>query len=482
MLRAEALPRRISLLDFFERIFGDWAEKRILPYVNQEMGRCFRRNRSKSNRPVTREVFLKYLLAECVQQLLKHAKHQESPSALSILRAQLIGKNRRKAISACMAFGDNVMEDIIASWPSHILKFVEPGSTYCKDETIVAHYGKKAGDAGKLRHAPGKPYDFGLWIYVLAQQLQWTGIPILLGMQGNFLRHSLTPSEVAVALLRAIRDELKEPELQQLMTADSHWCAAATIAELQRHHIRFCISTKLDNGIVPNDLLTLAKSDLPLHKTRSYARLPLILQMTSSGADATGLISDAWKLPEPSDEDYPCTYATALALYKNESVGALVAWFQLEPHWASRSLAEVVHEITGWDVLRPENQQGSTDALTYAQASKLPKKALQVLYDKAIPSRKKGRGKSKKEMLSALFPPETLVHEEAAAVAAGNRAKKRTQDRVEALDSLREQVCVLDMITLWHLTSASLTRFVAKLRVRALCTLSSQSTAAWSIA
>lgn len=468
---------------FVEKVFGAWVEEKILPYLNQNMTAKYDKTVKKIYTKVDLEVFLNYFFAECLRQLAEHKKHRIPAETLATAGARLIGKNRRKAISGRMVLGDHTLEDIIASWTPHVLKFLTPGSTYCVDETIAAHFGKIAADKGKLRSAPGKPYDYGMWIYVLAQQLHWSGLPIMLGMHGTFLRHTMTQGDAAIALLMAIRHNLEEPNLQQLVIADSHWCAGAIVQEFQLRGIRFCISTKSDNGIVPNELLTLAKSDLPMGMVRTYSKGPLIMQMTGSRDDATGLISDGWCLPGVEDQSTRfCSYETAVCLYKNETPVSLIRWFKLEAEWEGRSLAEIIYEITGWDPLRPEDQQGSNAALTYAQASKMSKKALMAVYDKSVPTPRKGRGKTKKEMLATLFPPEAIEHEEAIEAEQEVQRKKRTRDKVQAVEALREQVHLFYVSIIHFLIAELPNRFVAIRRKRRHCTSFTRNTAAWSIA
>ena len=453
--RSDAAPAeaRRSVLasarNCFERIFGDWAEREILPALNSALVAAtgtVADAQKKRYTPTNRTELMNYFLEYSVSQLLEHKKHGISSFELESARAGLIGKARAKAIHSCLNFTDHKLEAVIHTWPQHVLQFIQLGTVYTLDETIVPFFGKKADDEGKLRHCPNKPHDFGMWVWVLAQRLQWSGLPLTIGLLPAFFAPSQSPEVGAVHLIRAVRACIEGPAQPLLMVADSLWCSGSTIAAMQPENVRVLISVKLNNGLIPDSLLNLASSDLPDKSTRTYHKSPYLLQMRGSANNRLfGLVTTAWSVP--GDVPLPprlCAWETALAFATYETSESLAKLCKLSPEDAAMDLDPLIYKITGWDVLRQQDQQDSRNPPTYEQAKKWPAKVVSRFYWKKTNKQPRAR-MSKAAMLAELFPEsapadDIVIEDEEPAP-----QRKRTRDKVQDLRALRETVRYLPL-------------------------------------
>jgi hypothetical protein len=280
-----------------ESLATGW-RKRFLPALNvilKERLPKVPQQQHKYYLPVSRDVLMNYFLDYSICQLLGHQKHHIPSDEMKKARTGLIGTQRSKVIHSCLDLGDHQLAAIIRSWPRHLLQFLMLGSVHTVDETIVPYFGKMADAEGKLRHCPNKPHDFGMWVWVLAQRLQWSGLPLSVGLLPAFFAKSQSPEEGVTQLVALVRACIEAPAGPLLLIADSLWCNGATITALQQQGVRVLISVKVNSGLIPDSLLNLANSDLPSGTTRSYHKAPYTLQVRgSANGRLFGLVTTAW--------------------------------------------------------------------------------------------------------------------------------------------------------------------------------------------
>jgi len=229
-----------------------------------------------------------------MQALITHKKHNLPLNELQNEQQRLCTEKRASAISSCLAFPDSILEEILGSWCKHISSFLHLGSLCALDETMIPYYGKKAFDESKLQYIPGKPWDYGMVSYILCQRLQFTQLPVCLSVYGNFLGKILTPTQVALQLLRDIK-HVARPNLAHIqLIADSLWSTPACLQELQQHQIRICLAIKPDNTFLPTNLIEIASSDLPIGCSRTYSKGGLLLQVTSEEDRSVAVITNCW--------------------------------------------------------------------------------------------------------------------------------------------------------------------------------------------
>ena len=116
----------------------------------------------------------------------------------------------------------------------------------------------------------------------------------------------------------------------------------------------------------------------------------------------------------------------------------MVELFGLDPEWLKKPLSLLVHHVTGWDILRPEAEQGSDDVLTFDAASKLGRRGLLEIHQQRLHLKKPAKKLSIAKLLAELFPREAREHD---SVAHKRRAELR-QQQVRDLATIRERVLV----------------------------------------
>ena len=433
-----------SKLEFVELIFGGWLEANVLPYLNKALTKKkpnISQGEQKHYLKVETEELLAFFLSLCIKALCKHVKHNLDTTELKVMQHTLCKKKRADAIRSCIGFGDHVLEKILASWPVHVCNFLDPGSVSIADETVFSLYGKRAFDEGKLQKIEGKPWDYGLIAYVLCQRTHHTKLPICVVLRAAFLTKALTPKEYAVNLLRDFHDASHGRSDPQMLVADSLWSQPVVIDEFVGHGLKFLVAIKGANSLLPSTLVDTAGSDLPLKCSRTYMKGKFCVQVTSEVDRNSTVFSNMWTLPDLDDHP-PATkgsYKTAKSLFSKETEASLVSMFRLAPEWLRQPKEKIIYEVTGWDVLRTEDAQGVTDALSYTAASKMSRAQLVAVHAAHFRLRRPSK-KTMPELLADLFPEEARAHDEAAAAADEHRRRKRHREQLQELHSYREQV------------------------------------------
>jgi len=108
--------------------------------------------------------------------------------------------------------------------------------------------------------------------------------------------------------------------------------------------------------------------------------------------------------------------------------------FDLDQALLQKAKKDIVYAATGWDVLRPADEQGSTEALSFEVSKGLNRAALLAVHQQAFRLPRQATKKTMKEMLNDLFPKEAREADQAVTK---KKAEKRRQDVME-LRALRE--------------------------------------------
>lgn len=283
----------------------------------------------------------------------------------------------------------------------------------CVDETIFPYYGKNAFEAGLLQKIAGKPYDYGLVTYLLAQPLLFTGLPICLSVAATWTGPPPTPVEAALLLLGRLPEEKIAHFGPHVLVADSLWSHPAHLERFALCGVKYTVAVKESNTFLPAGLFALAVEDLPAHHVRTYTNGSVIFQVYSGDDSTTGVLSNRWKY-DPSPPPRIGKYKTAQYLFRHEDVPTLVAYFRLPEQSLKKSKATVIFEGTGWDVLRPPDRQTHSEPLTKKEeASKMSKEALLTIHHQtAFKLRRPAKDKTVQELLLDLFPESEQASEE----------------------------------------------------------------------
>jgi len=433
-----------TALEFLRLILGSWLEREVQPYIDQGLKskrKSVAKGSSKHYGPLHRDELLLYFLYRCIEALQKHKKHGLAPERLADVAARLCGKHRVAAISGRFAVESNVMEAILASWSAHICSFVQPGSVSAADEAMFPHFGKKAADECYLQHIPGKPHDYGLISYVLAQRLQHSELVIVLALCINHLTRTQTPTDCVTELYSAIIAADQPGPLQRQLVADSLWSSASTLEEFDLHHIRYCVSLKSDSKAIPAPLFDVAASDLPVHTSRMYTNGKCTFEVVNTGEHVVRILTNMYQegAAPVAQHDRIGSYKTAVQLFTTETPQALVQMFDLGEDWARQPSEAIIHHKLGWDVLRPEAKQGSDTALTYTEAKAMNLTQLRAVRAQLLPRARQSKG-SKEDILTELFPNAQREEDENRAANKERKHKRRAQKKLRDLALIRERV------------------------------------------
>ena len=347
-----------------------WVQKYLVPAVNHLLdgGRSNASEDEKRRYGHTHaNELLAFLLQLSMEALLKHRKHNLSVNLISAVSRALLSEHRAKVLHAALDLGDHTLFETL---PNLMAEFLVPGTVSGVDENIAAHYRRVAQEQGKLINIPGKPFDLGLIEWLLAQRLLFTGLPVVWSACPGYLGGHATPIAAAIYLIESLPRTATVYIRASHLVADSLWSAPSHIDRFRLLNIPFTVAIKPHND--------LASDDLPLNHSRTYTDGTFVLQVHQSDQGATALLSSAWtrSTDRPTELHPRCSYGLAKAMYQKETSESMVELFGLDPESVKRPLSAVVHQVTGWDVLRPQDQQGSDDVLTFEAASKLCRQGL----------------------------------------------------------------------------------------------------------
>jgi hypothetical protein len=171
------------------------------------------------------------------------------------------------------------------------------------------------------------------------------------------------------------------------------------------------VSAKENCTLIPQSLRDLSAKDLLLGHARTYSDGFLTLQVYRSDRGVTHIMTNAAgpSRHDPNKEIPPLSYKTALSLFLNEKPGNIVRAFDLPINCLSLSKAQLVHQITGWDVLREPTRQGDTSPLTAERLKHFVTDQVSAIYSATL-HRKPPSTATKADMISALCPAD-VSHE-----------------------------------------------------------------------
>ncbi len=315
--------------------------------------------------------------------------------------------------------------------PLIIKDWVALGTVFCIDESIFPFFGRAAFEQGLLQLIPNKPHDYGLVTYFMSQRLLFTSLPIAIDLVPTWIGTPPKPLDAAIQMLQ--RNRVLDQH-QHLIT-DNIWAAPNHFLSYLQLGIRYTMSVKTSPGGDLTQLIALASTDLPTGKTRTYARDDQVLQVTQVEDHITIVISNAWSVEDlpPPHTNPRGTWASADALFKNETAARLCDLFHLDDNWLTKQPKDIIFHATGWDVMRPPNNQDQSTLLDRDACKKLKVRQLRPIFMQHTKLRRLPKNISKPKMLSVIFGDESEVEE--------NETKTAKRKReVADLGHLRDEV------------------------------------------
>jgi hypothetical protein len=397
--------RDYSPLEFVLLFLGPWVETHLLGPMNMQLENLQKHkshDQSKNYHKASALEILKFLISRQLSGLIKYQKHTLSVAKLTSVTHNLIGQNRHDALSPALTFGHEQLREIFSHVPTLMREWVHLGTLCSIDESVFAYYGRRAFELGMLQNIPSKPHPFGLVTYLMCQRLLWTNLPIMIDLCPLWLGDPPTP----VIAARLMLDRNQIPGQHQHLITDNLWSAPANFEYYNREGLLYSLSVKPSGDVVPEYLLQLAGTDLPTRHARTYARGDQIIQLLDCGNHNTTVISNAWSVNDarPAIREIRGTYKTALGFLQNESAATLVNMFGLDASWMVKPAADIIFHITGWDVLRPENQQGVPTQFTWELCNGMNRQQVLNIYKQRHKQARVPKNTTKARLMQLLFP------------------------------------------------------------------------------
>ncbi len=252
-------------------------------------------------------------------------------------------------------------------------------------------------------------------------------------------------------------DRNQNPDQHQHLITDNLWSAPAYFDYYSRDGLVYTLSVKVVGGPVPDSLIELAGSDLPMRHSRTYARGDQIIQLLDCGNHNTTLISNSWRvnIARPTIREIHGSYKSALALYQNERAATLVDLFRLPETWKLKTNADIIFEATGWDVLRAEDKQGESAPLSWELCESLTRKQVLDIYTAKFKPKRLAQNTSKKKLMQLMFPHHTDIEPVPKAAKRKHEVSDLGALRVELRGESTSSHSVYDT---WHLDNTDIDR------------------------
>jgi hypothetical protein len=408
----KVLPgRRLpSKLEIFEAVFGAWLSDILFPALKAKMESEISSHSRKQQRhwkQVSITKLMQYFLYQFLGAVKSHGHENDDMKTLTLLREKLNSKTKFKIISSSLNLDVDIIRGICNSVPHCLQRHVKLGGVVVIDEALWSYYGRKAKKAKLLRFLPNKPHKEGVLSYMFSQRLQFTGRPLFLSIAPTFLPSPPSPRDALMHLHRSLLSCGFERPDDWILVSDSLWSYPSHLLEFMELRWRFVISVKdITTSFPPIIRKEAADSLLPGH-ARTYTDNFLTVQLMHSTAGVTAVISNVAEIRDVAPPGaFPLLeYSTAVHLFQKEKPAAIIRAFHLSEADLTLPKEQLIFKATGWDVLRPETEQGSTTPLDRTTLKKFSRAQLVRTYELAFRKQKAG-SRTMEEMIDDLCPPD----------------------------------------------------------------------------
>jgi hypothetical protein len=398
----------LTALEVFSTVFGALVEEKILPQLNANLERnacSHAEQQQRRYKPATSVELTAYYLDMFLEGIREGPDHEPIDSVIAEARAGLTAVTQKKLFNQELNFGDEVVVDILDSVPRFLQKLVSFGSCVAIDEALSAYFGPEAKKEHKDRHINDKPHKDGILTYILCQRLHYTSRNISIAFAPTWIKESPTPRDALVRCIASLEQAGVSPQAEWSFIADSLWSYPSYLSEFISLGWRFVTSAKDNCTLIPKALRDLSGKDLVVGHARTYTDGFLTLQAYFSDRGVTHILTNAAGCGEhdPNADIPPLSYKTALSFFLNEKAGSLVSAFHLPTSCLSLSKPTLVHQITGWDVLREPSKQGNSEPMTKERLEKFRAEQVTAIYSQTL-RHKPSSSATKADMIAALCP------------------------------------------------------------------------------
>ena len=403
--------RRIpSKLDIFLGVFGKWAADDVLPHLRAKILSQSSRHTAKQRRRwngLEYTLLVRFFLFQFLEAAQSHAHKNDDLVSLSELLKKLNSKTKFKVISSSLDLDPNIVKTICNGVPSCVQDFVQLGGVMAVDEALWSYYGKKAKKSHKLRFMPNKPHKEGILSYMISQRLRYSGRPLFLAIAPTFLPEPPTPRNALMDLhVSLLSCGFKRPS-DWILVTDSLWSYPSHLMEFLDLGWRVVLSAKDNTTSFPAILREVASESLPLGRSRTFTDNILTVQLVHGMQGVTSVISNVAQIADsPPIGEFPkLSYKTAVQIFKDDLPAAIVRAFKLSEADLNLSKEKLVWNATGWDVLRPVDQQGSSEPLDRDTLKGFCRAQIARIYENTFRNTR-SKGCSVNSMIDELCPPD----------------------------------------------------------------------------
>ncbi len=431
VLHGRGIP---SKLEIFETVFGAWLLDELFPALNTKMAVEQADHKPKQRRrwkQVSFVLLIRYFLFHFLGATKSHGHEKDDTSAVAELRKKLNSISTFKVISSSLDLHEDIIRGICQRVPHCLQRYVNLGGAVVIDEALWSYYGKKAKKAGYLRFMPNKPHKEGVLSYIFSQRLRFTNRPLFLAIAPTFLRSPPTPREALMHLNPSLLACGFERPDDWILITDSLWSYPSHIMEFMDLGWRFVISVKDITTSFPAVIRHQAALSLHLNHARTYTDNFLTVQLVHGVQGVTAVVSNAVEVQDidPHGELPICDYSTAVHLFTRDKPAAIVRLCRnLSEEDLILPKEQLIFKATGWDVLRPANEQGSTIPLSRTTLKKFNRAQLARIYEITFRTKKSG-SPSMERMIDDLCPEEET--DTVTPDAADSRKRKLDQGALE---------------------------------------------------
>jgi len=406
-------PGRLSpsKLEIFLEVFGKWTENYVLPNVREKIVSAVKTHSQKQRRRwkgLDYTLLLRFFLFQFLEAAQSHGHKNDDMVALESVTKKLDSKTKFKVISSSLNLEPNIVKTICDGVPSCLQDSVQLGGVLVVDEALWSYYGKKAKKTHKLRFMPNKPHKEGILSYVISQRLRYSGRPLFLAIAPTFLPEPPTPRNALMCLHSSLLDSGFERPSEWILVTDSLWSYPSHLIEFLDLGWRVVLSAKDNTTCFPAILREVASASLPLGRSRTFTDDILTVQLVHGAQGVTSVISNVAEVAgaAPVGEFPKLSYKTAVQIFKADLPAAIVRAFKLSETDLTLSKEQLVFKATGWDVLRPVEQQGSSARLDRDTLKGFCRAQVARIYELTFHNTK-STGRSMSDMLDELCPPDT---------------------------------------------------------------------------
>jgi hypothetical protein len=348
------------------------------------------------------ELFLIHFLMGELNSMDEVVDKEEIHAAQLLLS---LGVEKTKVLSTTLDFDDHIFLDIISAIPSYLVPYITPGGGVTVDEAIWANYSPKLEKDHLLRNIKDKPHQRGILSYLCCQRFHFSDRPFAIAFAPTVTATAPTPQQAVTQMIHSLTPANYLLPEGWILVADSLWANPLNLQAFSALKWRIALSAKSNCLTIPEALRDVGTSDLLIGCARTYTDKMYIVQFYHSVVGISSILTNAVELSNgtPLLRAPTISYALAVVIFCKATKEELLSFFDLPDTAAALTKAQMVLNLTQWNVLRPPDHQHDDTPLTYEILKSFDTQRVAAIFEQTK-SKLKTRVKTKEQMLEYLCP------------------------------------------------------------------------------